>query len=114
MRQCVEAVAGISERLQTGALQFKFLLLPSSRDVNEANTLAKDLERFKDFIRTFKSVMNSMNSRLDNIAQYTSEFLEISKKGLEEANTDRDMAKFYTEQHRDWEKRMHFRDKGYQ
>jgi len=55
-----------------------------------------------------------MNSRLDNIARYTSEFLEVSKQGFEEAEADKDKAEFYTQQHREWEKRMHFRDKGHQ
>jgi len=89
-------------------------LLQEEFNDTDATLRFLESEEFKDFVRTFKSVMSSMDSRLDNIARYTSEFLEVSKQGLEEAKADRDMAEFYTNQHREWEKRMHFRDKGYQ
>jgi DNA-binding beta-propeller fold protein YncE len=88
-------------------------LLQEEYNDTDATLRFLESEEFKDFVRTFKSVMRSMNDRLNDISRYSSEILEVSKQGFSEANTDRDMSAYYTKQHREWEKNMHLRDKGY-
>jgi hypothetical protein len=88
-------------------------LLQEEYNDTDATLRFLESEEFKDFVRTFKSVMRSMNDKLNDISRYSSEILEVSKQGFSEANTDRDMSAYYTKQHREWEKNMHLRDKGY-
>jgi hypothetical protein len=88
-------------------------LLQEEYNDTDATLRFLESEEFKDFVRIFKSVMRSMNDRLTDISRYSSEILEVSKQGFSEANTDRDMSAYYTKQHREWEKNMHLRDKGY-
>jgi hypothetical protein len=88
-------------------------LLQKEYDDTDATLRHLESQEFKDFVRTFKSVMRSISSQLDNISRYSSEILEVSKKGFSDANADRDMSEYYNEKHREWEKNMHLRDKGY-
>lgn len=89
-------------------------LLQEEFDDTDATLRHLESQEFKDFVRTFKNVMSSINRKLENIASYSSELLETSKKGFEDANADREMAAYKQEQHTKWEKLMHFKDKGYQ
>ena len=88
-------------------------LLQEEYDDTDATLRFLESEEFKDFVRTFKSVMSSMNDRLNDISRYSSEILEVSKQGFSEANADRDMSEYKNEEQRKWQKFMHFRDKGY-
>jgi len=89
-------------------------LLQEEYNDTDATLRFLESEEFKDFVRTFKSVMRSMNDRLDDISRYSSKILEVSKQGFSEANADRDMSEYYAKEHREWEKNMHLRDKGYE
>jgi len=89
-------------------------LLQEEYDDTDATLRFLESEEFKDFVRTFKSVMRSMNDRLNDISRYSSEILEVSKQGFSEANADRDMSEYKNEEQRKWQKFMHLRDKGYQ
>ena len=89
-------------------------LLQEEYNDTDATLRFLESEEFKDFVRTFKRVMRSMNDRLDDISRYSSKILEVSKQGFSEANADRDMSEYYAKEHREWEKSMHLRDKGYE
>ena len=89
-------------------------LLQEEYNDTDATLRFLESEEFKDFIRTFKTAMRSINDKLDHISRYSSEILQVSKQGLTEANADRAMSEYKTEEYRKWQKFMHFRDKGYQ
>ena len=88
-------------------------LLQEEYDDTDATLRFLESEEFKDFMKNFKKLMRSMNERLEDISRYSSEILEVSKQGFSEANADRDMSEYKNEEHRKWQKFMHFRDKGY-
>ncbi|MDB2562918.1 hypothetical protein N9X61_04865 [Sulfurimonas sp.] len=88
-------------------------LLQEEFDDTDATLRHLESQEFKDFVRTFKNVMNRISSKLDNIAKYSSEILKVSQKGFSDANADRDMSEYHNEEKRKWDKLMHFRDKGY-
>jgi len=88
-------------------------LLQEEYDDTDATLRFLESEEFKDFVKTFKSVMRSMNDRLSDISRYSSQILEVSKQGFSEANADRDMSEYKNEEQRKWQKFMHLRDKGY-
>jgi len=88
-------------------------LLQEEYNDTDATLRFLESEEFKDFVKTFKNTMSSVNDRLDNISRYSSEILKVSKQGLSEANANRAMSEYNTEQYRKWQKFMHFRDKGY-
>lgn len=88
----------------------------------ESDATLRHLEskEFKDFTSEFISVMKDVNKILldirentRSISQHTKELLTTSKQGVENAKADRALNAYYTKQHRDWEKNMHFLDKGY-
>lgn len=87
---------------------------------SEATLRHLESQEFKDFVSTFKSVMNDISRKLDRIAEntermgdYAKEMVSVAQRGFDDAKSDRAMASFYTKQHRDWEQRMHLMDKGY-
>ncbi len=88
-------------------------LLQEEYNDTDATLRFLESEEFKDFIRTFKTAMRSINDKLDHISRYSAEILQVSKQGLSEASADRAMSKYKTEEYRKWQKFMHFRDKGY-
>ena len=88
-------------------------LLQEEYNDTDATLRFLESEEFKDFIRTFKDAMRSINDKLDHISRYSSEILQVSKQGLNEASADRAMSEYKTQEYRKWQKFMHFRDKGY-
>lgn len=89
-------------------------LLQEEYDDTDATLRFLESEEFKDFVRTFKSSMRRINDRLDNIARYSSEILEVSKEGFSQSHSDSQMAAYHQEEKTKWDKYMHFIDKGYQ
>jgi len=89
-------------------------LLQEEYDDTDATLRFLESEEFKDFVRTFKSAMSRINDRLDNIAHYSSEILEVSKEGFSQSHADSQMAAYHQEEKTKWDKLMHFMDKGYQ
>ncbi|WP_421716006.1 DUF1566 domain-containing protein [Arcobacter arenosus] len=80
---------------------------------SEATLRHLESQEFKDFVKDFRYVMKNIQRTLNQTNSYIKEVVSISKRGFEDAKADREMAAYYTKQHRDWEKFMHFRDKGY-
>jgi len=80
---------------------------------SDATTRYLESQEFKDFMQTFKSVMRDIGYKLDNIANYSSQMIEVSKQGFQDASADREMSRHQDEEHHKWEKRMHLREKGY-
>jgi DNA-binding ferritin-like protein len=80
---------------------------------SEATLRHLESQEFKDFVKDFRYVMKNIQRTLNQTNNYIKEVVSISKRGFEDAKADREMAAYYTKQHRDWEKFMHFRDKGY-
>lgn len=90
-----------------------YLLLQEKFDDSDATLRHLESQEFKDFVQEFKRAMRTVNDRLSNIARYSKEIIEVSKKGFADADADRAMADYKLDQHESWEKYMHFRDKGY-
>jgi hypothetical protein len=95
-------------------------LLQSKFDDSDATLRHLESQEFKDFVKSFKSIMsdikytlNKINSNVSNISGYTQKIVEVSKAGFSSAKADRDMTLFKDEEHKKWEKFMKFRDKGY-
>ena len=95
-------------------------LLQQKFDDSDATLRHLESQEFKDFVKSFKSIMsgikytlNKINSNVSNIGKYAKQMIEVAKDGFANANADRDMASYKLEQHEKWEKFMHFRDKGY-
>ncbi len=80
---------------------------------SEATLRHLESQEFKDFVKDFRNIMKKIQRTLNQTNNYIKEVVSISKRGFEDAKADREMAAYYTKQHRDWEKFMHFRDKGY-
>jgi len=92
-------------------------------EFNDSDATLRHLEsqEFKDFVRDFKSIMNDIKYTLDKINQnssnngyYLEKLLTISQEGFSDAKADRAMAAYHAKEHTQWDKRMHFQDKGYQ
>ena len=90
-----------------------YQLLQDKFDESDATLRYLESQEFKDFVDTFKRVMNNISYKLSNIERYSSEILSTSKQGFEDAKADRQMSRYKSEQQHQWEKRMHLRDKGY-
>ena len=97
-----------------------YRLLQDKFDDTDATLRYLESQEFKDFTRSFRNIMSDIKDTLHAIqnntsssSRYMKQLVEVSSKGFAEANADRDMASYYTKQHREWEKYMHFRDKGY-
>jgi len=90
-----------------------YQLLQDKFDESDATLRYLESQEFKDFVDTFKRVMNNISYKLNNIERYSSEILSTSKQGFEDAKADREMSRYKSEQQHEWEKRMHLRDKGY-
>lgn len=88
-------------------------LLQKEFDDSEATLRHLESKEFQDFVGVFKRALREVNSRLDNITKYAKEAVYVSKKGFESASADRAMASFKQEQHREWEKYIQLREKGY-
>ncbi len=96
-------------------------LLQEKFDDSDATLRHLESQEFQDFIQVFKKNMKNLNKTLqriegntEEIARYSKAVVNISQKGFEDAKADRSMEAYYTQQHRDWEKYMHYKDKGYQ
>lgn len=97
-----------------------YKLLQEDFDDTDATLRYLESQEFKDFVIDFKKVMSEIQSTLDsinknsrNISRYTKEMIQVSKDGFSDAQTDRAMAAYYDQEHRNWEKQMHYKDKGY-
>lgn len=90
-----------------------YTLLQDRFTSSDATTRYLESQEFKDFTRAFKTVMRNISYKLDNIADYSSQMLEVSQQGFEDAKADRQMSRYKNEEHVKWEKRMHLREKGY-
>lgn len=90
-----------------------YQLLQDKFDESDATLRYLESQEFKDFVDTFKRVMNNISYKLSNIERYSSEILSTSKQGFEDAKADREMSRYKSEEHAKWEKRMHLKDKGY-
>jgi len=95
-------------------------LLQEKFDDSEATLRYLESQEFRNFVKSFRSVMkdikytlNKINSNTSNIERYTKQMLNVSKEGFQSSKVDRDMASYKLAQHDKWEKLMHFRDKGY-
>ncbi len=88
-------------------------LLQEEFTESEATLRHLESQEFKDFVKDFRYVMKNIQRTLNQTNNYIKKVVSISKRGFEDAKADREMAAYYTKQHRDWEKFMHFRDKGY-
>ena len=97
-----------------------YQLLQEEFDDTDATLRHLESQEFKDFVKTFKSIMSDIRSTLNrieensrNISRYTEEMVDVSKNGFSDAKADRAMSAYYAQKHRNWEKFMHYRDKGY-
>lgn len=95
-------------------------LLQAEYDDTDATLRYLESREFKDFVHVFKDIMkdvsrilNRIESNTERMGNYAKEMVSVAQKGFDDAKADRDMAAFYTKQHRDWEQRMHLKDKGY-
>ncbi len=97
-----------------------YKLLQDKFDGEDATLRYLESQEFKDFVKSFRGIMNDIKYTLRKIQENTSsssryikELVDISSKGFADEKADRAMVAYYTKQHREWEKYMHFRDKGY-
>jgi len=97
-----------------------YRLLQDKFDDTDATLRYLESEEFKDFVKSFKTIMNEIKyilrqieNNTSNSNKYIKELVNISAKGFEDIKADRAMTEYYTKQHREWEKYMHLRDKGY-
>ncbi len=88
-------------------------LLTEQYEETDASLRYYESKEFTDFTETFENVMSSISSKLSNIEKYSSEILNTSKQGFEDAKADREMIKYKNEEHHKWDKRMHLMEKGY-
>jgi len=88
-------------------------LLTEQYEETDASLRYYESKEFTDFTNTFENVMSNISRKLGNIERYSSEILSTSKQGFEDAKADRAMSRYKSEEHTKWEKRMHFREKGY-
>jgi hypothetical protein len=93
------------------------------KEFNDSDATLRHLEsqEFKDFVKDFKSIMEDIKYTLEKINKNTSDMgyyvqklIDVSKEVFNDARSDRAMAAYHTKKHTEWEKRMHFKDKGYQ
>ncbi|CAN2042491.1 hypothetical protein GMMP15_830042 [Candidatus Magnetomoraceae bacterium gMMP-15] len=91
-------------------------------EFNDTDATLRHLEsqEFKDFVKSFKNIMENIKYTLEKIQKnisdmnyYTKDMLEVSKKGFADAKADSAMSAYYTQKHRKWEKFMHYKDTGY-
>ncbi len=97
-----------------------YTLLQDKFDDTDATLRYLESQEFKDFVHTFRNIMRDIKHTLNQIqdntsksSRYIKELVEVSSKGFSDAKSDREMASYYTKEHRKWEKFMHSRDKGY-
>lgn len=92
-------------------------------EFNDSDATLRHLEsqEFKDFVKSFKSIMKDIKYTLDkinnntsNTSYYLEKLITISENGFNDAKADRAMAAYHVKKQTEWEKLMHFRDKGYQ
>jgi len=97
-----------------------YKLLQDKFDDADATLRYLESQEFKDFVKSFRDIMNDIKYTLRKIQENTSsssryikELVDISSRGFADAKADRAMSAYYTKQHREWEKYMHLLDKGY-
>lgn len=95
-------------------------ILQNEFSSSEATLRHLESEEFKDFVRIVRNTMADIARTLKRIEEntermglYTEKLVEVAKEGFSAADADRDMAAYYTKEHRNWEKFMHFKDRGY-
>ncbi len=96
-------------------------LLQEKFDDSDATLRHLESQEFKDFVRTFKSVMNNIKRSLNkiqnntsNLERYAKDMVNISAQGFADSKADREMTAYHEKKKTQWDKFMHFRDKGYQ
>ena len=88
-------------------------LLESEFEESEATLRHLESIEFQRFAKTFEYTMRDLRQSLHNIGSNIEELIQVSKKGLSDASADRDLAKYHMDKKLEWEKNMHYQDKGY-
>lgn len=95
-------------------------LLTSKYESTDASLRYYESKEFTDFTLKFENTMsdiekilNKINNNTIDLTRYASKMIEVVNDGFKSAKVDRDMATYKLEEHKKWEKFMHFRDSGY-
>jgi len=90
-----------------------YSLLEEKFDTTEATVRHLESQEFKEFVETFRASMSSINYALQDISKHSKDMLEITKRGFADARADEAMARNKAKEHFEWDKWMHYKDKGY-
>lgn len=97
-----------------------YKLLQEEFDESDATLRHLESQEFKDFVSDFKDVMRNIRytlekieSNTDKMSRYSEEMVSVSRKGFSDAKTDRAMTAYHEKKKTEWDKFMHYRDKGY-
>jgi len=69
--------------------------------------------KFEGTMRDIKSLLNSIEQSNSNVGRYVKHLIAVTKNGLANARSDKAMSEYNSNKHREWEKFMHYKDKGY-
>ena len=88
-------------------------LLTNKYEATDASLRYYESKEFTDFASRFDQTMLDIKHVLSNIEDNTDGLMAAVKESFASADADRDMAAYKLQQHEEWEKNMHLRDKGY-
>ena len=95
-------------------------LLTEKFEATDASLRYYESKEFTDFVATFKdtmnevkSILNQISSNTSDISSYTQKLVNVSEQGFADAKADRKMTEYKNQKHREWEKFMHYKDRGY-
>lgn len=95
-------------------------LLQEKFDDTDATLRYLESQEFQDFVKSFKNVMNDIKrvlSRIENntsdLEKYAKQIVDISRQGFSDSKSDREMTAYHEKKKTQWDKLMHYRDKGY-